>query len=249
MKIEAVTICVNYSDFLAHTLLWNRGAFDRIVVVTDKKDKATRDLCEHHFVRCVATDAFYESDRAFCKSGGINAGLAALDGDDWVVHLDADIVLPPRSRRLFENAGLSPDTIYGIDRMMCRSFDDWLAYVGQPEVQHSCDAFVQANAFPLGVRVAKMGEDGWAPIGFFQLWNAGATGIRHYPDHGAADRSDLAFARQWPRGKRALIPEVVGVHLSSEAEGSEMGINWRGRRSPPFGPVAVCAGFGPTNGS
>jgi hypothetical protein len=243
MKIEAITTCVSYADFLSHSLLWNVRHFDRLVVVTDRKDRRTRDLCEHHHVECVGTDAFYASDRAFAKSGGINAGLALLSGADWVVHLDADIVLPPRARALIEQANLDPEAIYGIDRMMCRSFEAWLAYIAAPEVQHSCDAFVQANAFPLGVRVAKLREDGWAPIGFFQMWNAASTGVLTYPDHGAADRSDLAFARQWPRRKRALIPEVVAIHLASDVEGAEMGNNWRGRVSPSFGPAPLLARF------
>jgi hypothetical protein len=48
---------------------------------------------------------------------------------------------------------------------------------------------------------------GYLPLGFFQLWNAGATGIRDYPSHGAADRSDLLFAQRWPRRRRHLLPE------------------------------------------
>lgn len=236
MRIEAVIISVNYADFLAHTLPLNLRHFDRTIVVTDNMDRRTRDLCEHYFCEVVRTDAFYSSDRAFAKSGGINAGLSAIRGDDWVVHMDADIVLPPRTRPLLEKAELDPEFIYGVDRMMCRGFDSWMAYVAAPEVQHSCDAFIQANAFPLGARVAKMREDGWAPIGFFQLWNAGRTGRLDYPDHGAADRSDLAFARQWPRSRRGLIPELVAIHLASDDDGSSMGINWRGRKSPHFGP-------------
>jgi hypothetical protein len=235
MFIEAVTICVNYADFLSHTILWNKSLFNRYVVVTDRRDRRTRDLCEHHHVECVTTDAFYEHERAFCKSGGINAGLQRLSGEHWIAHFDADIVLPPRTRALIEKAELSPDTIYGIDRMMCPSFEAWMCYLAYPEVQHSCDAFIQAEAFPMGVRVAKMREDGWAPIGFFQIWHAGHTGIKKYPDHGMADRSDLAFARQWPRGKRGLIPEIIGIHLASEIGGA-MGMNWRGRESRCFGP-------------
>lgn len=240
MKIEAITVSVDYSDFLAWSLLFNTRLFDRLVVVTAPDDRRARDLCEYHHVECVQTDAFFDKERAFAKSNGINAGLARLTGEDWLVHLDADIVLPPRSRALLERAALDPAALYGVDRMMCRSYAEWLAYVAAPEVQHSCDTFVQANAFPLGARVARMDAEGYVPIGFFQLWNARATGIKSYPDHGTADRSDLAFARQWPRGRRHLIPEIVAVHLASD-DGSAMGMNWRGRRSGPFGPPLAAA--------
>jgi hypothetical protein len=127
--------------------------------------------------------------------------------------------------------------LYGIDRLMCNSYEEWQQYTTHPEVQHSCNAFVQANAFPLGTRVANMAEnqDGYIPIGFFQLWNPGATGIVDYPHSANAGLSDMRFAKQWKRAERSLIPEIVGIHLASEV--SEMSVNWRGRRSPPFGPI------------
>jgi hypothetical protein len=235
MKIEALTVCVSYSDFLCWTILYNKSLFDRYVVVTSSNDRATRDLCEYHHVECVSTDLFFERERAFCKSNGINAGLQRLSLGDWVLHLDADVVLPPRSRFLIESADLDPAAIHGVDRIMCPDFVSWLGHVQRPEVQHSCDAFVQATSYPLGARVAKMREDGWVPCGYFQLWHPATSGICTYPDHGTADRSDIQFARQWPRRRRVLIPEIVAIHLASE-EG-EMGANWRGRTSAPFGPA------------
>ena len=39
MVIEAITVCVNYSDFLAWFLLSNAKLFDRLVVVTDTQDR------------------------------------------------------------------------------------------------------------------------------------------------------------------------------------------------------------------
>lgn len=236
MRIEAVTVSVNYSDFLAWTILFNKPQFDRLLVVTDTKDRRTRDLCEYHHVECLATDSFYRAQQAFDKGAGITEGLARLSGDAWICHLDADIALPPRTRAILERVTLSPDHVYGCDRMMCKSFDDWISFVAAPEVQHSCDIFVQANAFELGTRIAKLNGDGYAPLGFFQLWHASKAIT--YPSHGTADRSDLAFARQWPREHRSLLPEIVAVHLESEPDG-DMGANWRGRKTMAFGPVQL----------
>jgi hypothetical protein len=239
MKIEAVSVCVDYADFLAHTILWNRPQFDKWVVVTASHDRRTRDICEHHHIECVVTDSFYDGDRAFVKSNGINAGLERLSRDGWVAHLDADIVLPPRARELIERAQLDPKGIYGCDRICCESYEEWAQYVTWPEVQHSVNAFVQANAFPLGARVAQLDGDGWSPIGFFQLWHPGESLARFYPDHGDAGRSDLIFGRSWQRRDRHLLPEIVAVHLSSGSDG--MGNNWRGRKTPHFGPAPVKA--------
>ncbi len=235
MKIEAISVSVDYGDFLSHSALWAKSQFDRWIVVTASHDRRTRDICEHHHIECVVTDAFYDNDRAFTKSAGINFGLQHLDLDGWVAHFDADIVLPGRAREMIENATLDPLSIWGCDRLLCQSYEDWCRYVTWPEVQHSCQTFIQANDFPLGPRVGKLEVgDGWYPIGFFQLWNPGESGITSYLDHGTAGRSDTAFALQWPRGRRGLIPEFVAIHLASEPD--QMGQNWRGRRSPHFGP-------------
>jgi hypothetical protein len=80
-------------------------------------------------------------------------------------------------------------------------------------------------------------SEGYEPIGFFQLWNPNGSGIKRYPEtHGAADRTDVQFAKKWPRANRALIPEIIGIHLDSEnATVDEMGKNWNGRKTKTFG--------------
>jgi hypothetical protein len=234
MKIEAITTCVEYADFLAWSLPLNVRQFDRLIVVTTPNDRHTRDLCEHHHVECLTTDAFHHGGKAFDKGSAISAGLAQLSLDAWVCHIDVDIVLPPRSRSILERLDLDPASLYGIDRMMCHGFAAFAQYQTKPEVQHSCDIYVQASAFPLGVRLAKLHGDGYLPLGFFQLWNAAATGIKDYPSHGTADRGDLVFAQRWQRRNRHLIPEIIGIHIDNVDPDDEMGANWRGRRTKPF---------------
>ena len=41
---------------------------------------------------------------------------------------------------------------------------------------------------------------------------------------------------QWPRNKRAFIPEIVCYHLESEK--ANMGANWNGRATKQFAPEA-----------
>ena len=38
MYLEGIIVCVNYSDFLAHTLPYNKTHFDNLIVVTDTKE-------------------------------------------------------------------------------------------------------------------------------------------------------------------------------------------------------------------
>lgn len=232
-KVEAVVVCDRYHDFLRSTLPGNKHIFDRIVVVTSAEDRETQRICEFYHVECIKTDGLNSRWKQFCKGAGINAGLRRLDGDGWVVHLDADIWLPPQTRHLLANANLDPSMIYGIDRFNVRGHAKWDRFLEMPELQHECDAYVHLKAFPVATRVMAKDSGGYIPIGFFQMWNPLVSGIRLYPEqHTSAGRGDMVFAKQWPRSKRGFIPEVVGYHL--ESVDAAMSANWNGRTTAPF---------------
>jgi len=236
MHIEALSVCVNFHDVLAFTLPANKSHFDRMVVVSDTTDELTKNLCSHHHVELVQTDQFYHSDQAFAKARGLNAGLQRLSRKGWIVHMDADIVLPTRTREILGRLPLDPTCIYGIDRMMCPDFGAYIRYMQNPTQMHTAETFVIPEPFPLGARVAPMQAGKlWMPIGFFQLWNPEGSGIHDYPhDHGTAGRTDMLHAMRWPREKRQLIPELIAIHLEGPiAKGMK---NWRGRRMGHFGP-------------
>lgn len=232
-KMECVIVCERYSDFLRHTLPQNKHLFDRIVIVTSPEDKATRKLCEFYHVMCIPTDKLRTRWEEFHKGEAINEGLAKLDRDGWVLHLDADIWLPPQTRILLEQAKLDPSMIYGTDRFIVRGREAWEEFLKAPTLQQECNAYIHMNAFPLGTRVMQGNANGWLPIGFFQLWNPIASGVDEYPEgHTDAGREDGFFAMTWPRSKRALIPEIIGYHL--ESDDAANALNWAGRKSAPF---------------
>jgi hypothetical protein len=241
MYVEAVVVCVNYSDFLAYTLPANRSQFNNMVVVTDTSDMDTVSVCNKYNVRCIQTDAFYANGNKFNKAAGINVGLQALRRNEWVVHLDADILLPPLTRYILDKTPLNKSKIYGIDRLMCNSYEDWIGYIEGPTSVHEHWAFTHMNLFSVGSRLVQYGEfmdegvpDGWVPIGFFQMWHPSTTDTHTYPrDHAAADRTDVLHAKRYSRANRELIPELVAIHLDSEV--AEMGTNWRGRKTARFG--------------
>lgn len=235
MKLEAVIVCVNYSDFFAHTLTSVRNQFDKMVVVTDLKDTNTKLLCEYYNVECIQTDIFYENGDTFNKGKGINAGLAQLSLDGWVVHLDADIYLPPQTRTIIENLPLDKEKIYGADRLMCPNYEEWQKFVDNPGPIQDSWIFIHLTRFPLGVRIAeyKTPQGGYEPIGYFQMWNPKGSKVFRYPDkHGFADRTDVLHCKKWSRDKRELLPEIVVIHLESQPG---IGLNWKGRTTPLFG--------------
>lgn len=239
MKLACVTVCVNYSDFLAWTLPINKQFFDYMVVVTTPEDKKTQKLCEFWNVHCLQTDRFHENGEKFNKGKGINEGLKLLNkqGDFWIVHMDCDIVLPPLFRQILDSTELDTNSVYHIDRMMCRSFEDWLAFYTQPILQHEANVYVHPRPFDLGVRIAKTDWQGWVGIGYFQMWHQPTKKLFYPENHSNAGRSDLTFITDnFTRKHRQMLPEIIGIHLETELPGQkEMGANWWGRKTPLFG--------------
>jgi hypothetical protein len=250
MQLEAVTVCVGYSDFLAETARFNAGLLDRWVIVTTPTDEQTREVCRIHDLQVVLSD---ECERIAGGAGGgkfnkgrmIERGLVQLSQGAWRVHLDADIVLPGQFRRVIDAAHLDENKIYGCDRLMVRSHAQWQALLASNWLQHT---HCSIN-FPAGIEVGTrwaLASSGYVPIGFFQLWHGIADewrGRRHrtYPvHHGDACRTDVQHALQWDRRQRELLPELLVVHLESERCG--LGANWNGRTTRPFGPVKPTVG-------
>jgi hypothetical protein len=244
MKIEAVTVCCRYADFLRETIPYNLPHLDRWLIVTDEDDADTREVCRQHNLEVVITDDFYRSGARFDKARGIDRGLQLLTHDDWVLHLDADIALPGHTRQTLANADLDPRVVYGCDRVIVRGWDRWQRLRASGFLHRLSRSHHHNVCFPGGFDVGARWADsrhGYAPIGFFQLFHRDAvlyrgTRLRRYPCHGHCDaaRTDVQFSLQWDRRYRALIPELVVFHL--ESEDAAVGANWSGRTTKPFGP-------------
>jgi hypothetical protein len=235
MRIEAVTVCVDYADFLEVTLPNLRAAVDDLVVVTSPEDRRTRELCRREDVRAVVTTAMHDHGRRFSLGAAVDAGLKALRLEDWALVVDADIVLPRGTHRTLQYLQLERAKLYGIDRVRCRGFDAWRRYLTEPRAVLHCEVPALRD-FPAGARIKIDQVGGYLPCGYFQLWNAGATGYRDYPIHdgGTAEGSDMMHSSRFPRQYRELIPEIVGIQLETDAPADPIGVNWAGRRTAEF---------------
>ena len=231
--IEGVTVCVDYADFLDESLTENLTHFDEFVVVTSYSDKWTQAVCEKHSVQCVQTDVFNERENdVFNKGAALNLGMSYLRHLDWILCMDADIVLPDRFRSLLNKVTLDTNCIYGADRLNVVGYEQWqdvknnFNYKRQFQYKY----LIQNTALPLGARLVH-NELGYCPIGYFQLWHSSMH--RKYPlNAGSAENDDVLFASQWTRIKRILLPTVLVHHLESEK--NAMGVNWNGRKTKPF---------------
>jgi hypothetical protein len=233
MYLECVIVCVNYSDFLGYTLPRAIDMCERVVVVSHPNDKATHRLCDKYSVDCLKTTVFHDDGDKFNKGRAINLGLSNLRHDGWLMHIDADIMLPHRFRHSLKMANLDKSCIYGCDRLNTISYENWERHAKQTVPQHQWRFMVTPQScFPVGSRLVHL-EYGWLPIGYLQLWHSSVR--KQYPIVcGSAEHSDVLFAVQWPREKRILLPELFCYHLESEQ--AKMGTNWDGRQTKPFGP-------------
>lgn len=232
MRIEAVIICKDYSDFLEHTLPENLQHLDRAVVVTHPHDHATKNLCNRLSVDFIETEVMHQDGDKFNKGRAINLGLSHLKHDGWLLHIDADVLLPHRFKAMLKHAYLNEENLYGADRQNVVGFDHWQKHKHKTVPQHQWRYLINPiKEFPLGARLLHQ-EYGYCPIGYFQLWHSKMQ--RKYPIiNGSAEHSDVLFAAQWPRHKRILLPEFFVYHLESEDRG--MGANWNGRKTKHFG--------------
>jgi glycosyltransferase involved in cell wall biosynthesis len=233
MIIEAVIVCKNFSDILAYTLAHTLDLLDRVVVVTHHDDKDTARLCQKLSVDCIKTTIFHEDGDKFNKGRAINLGLSHLRHSDWLLHIDADIMLPPRFRTMLMMAKLDQRYLYGCDRFNTCTYDKWMKAQEKIYPQYAYRYLVRpVEELPLGARLVHL-EYGYCPIGFFQLWHSSTN--RQYPIIcGSAEHSDVLFAVQWERSRRVLLPEFFVYHL--QAENAKFGADWKGRQTKTFGP-------------
>lgn len=239
--IEAVTVCVNYSDFLSVVIPYNLPMLDRWIIVTDPSDEETQELCRKYGLECLRTEDGKDYGD-FAKSRMIERALQHLSATDWHLHIDADIVLPRHFKQLIDIADLQKDIVYGVDRIMVKSWEQWEKLKATRYLEGGQYSFNHSINFPKGFEIgSRWGSSltGWTPIGFFQLAHISQIewrGVRFksYPRcHNSACRTDVQYGLQWDRKKRQLIPEIIVVHLSSEACAN--GTNWKGRKTKPFG--------------
>jgi len=226
-RIEAVTTCVNYSDYLRHTIPFTLREIDHLTVVTTPDDKATAEVCrnakgERAKVKIVTTDKFSQGGGRFNKGAALNVGFNAMKREGWVLHLDADVILPYWFGPSLDKINLNPEVMYGA--MRC-NICSW----------HFYKTWLTGGCHPLkGILSGDSKENGRSVMGFFQLFHPSASALRGQPPsqwysekYRYANTSDTDFSKKWKR--QEVLPLAV-VHL-----GPNDCTNWGGRKSPKFG--------------
>lgn len=211
--MECIIISVHYDDFLSLTLPINKSHFDRVIVVTTPDDKATKAVCAGHGVEFAETDAFYENGARFNKGKGINKGLSLLPCKDWIVLLDADIVLPIEFRRRLDSERLRQDCMYTCDRYTCDTYDLWRGINAQ-EKQRFYKTLFDARIFLYLSKWDQITRKLNIPVGYLQIAHEGSAWAQGYPETSSdANWSDVEFAQRYAHEKRIWLENMSVIHL------------------------------------
>jgi glycosyltransferase involved in cell wall biosynthesis len=207
-KIDVVIVSVSYNDFLIITLSHNIKIFDNITVVTSSDDILCQKICSKLGVKCIITDVMYENGSSFNKGKAINVGIKSLDNPDFVLLLDADIIVSDG----INLSSISSQNFYISDRWIVNDYNNYLKWSSGESIEN-CSQRAESNK----------------GLGFFQLFNMNHPNIDKscpYPEFSEdASWSDLVFRDKF--NVRVPIEKQV-IHLGDPY------LNWKGRVTNRF---------------
>lgn len=130
-NVHLIVVCLNYSDFLKITYKKNIRFFNPEnyhVVIDELNDFETLKLCKEFGITYHHFNDFHLNGSKFNKSGAIHMVQKKLHEnfpDDWILLLDADIILPDNFEILFNEKCINKDAMYSLKRYDYENEDDY----------------------------------------------------------------------------------------------------------------------------
>ena len=235
-KIEAVIVCVGYGDYLAITLPFTKNAVDKAIVVTDEEDILTQKVCKQNEVEFIVSKRLHENGAVLAKGKGVNDGLDALAPDDWVLVLDADIIVPVDFSAKIRTVTLNPGALYHSRRWgpvrvkdiepLMRQLNDGV------DLRRLYRRWANKTSAGGGFHLNNAVEE--TPFGYFHLFNTRANILQgrdkiYSEISDTAEWDDAEFADSvYLRGRCTLLPADVCevIHLPHGI----FRANWIGRK-------------------
>lgn len=132
MKIEAIIVCVNYSDFLKITLPLNLINFNHVVIITSLNDEKTKEYVKNlnnPSISLIETDVFTRNGAIFNKGAAINIAYSFLKYKDYICYLDSDIVIEDCFFDKFKQFNPNIEYFYGCPRRDFPQKNNWEDFV------------------------------------------------------------------------------------------------------------------------
>ena len=194
-KLDVVIVSVNYNDFLLISLENNSKIFENITVITSSNDFLCQKICEKFKVKCIVTDVMYEDGALFNKGKAINEGIRSIVDPDYILLLDADIVVMEK----IDAYSLEDDVFYTSDRYMVNNFDSYQSYISGDLDK---DSFLLDD------------EKGY---GFFQLFNY-VQDIKYPEFSNDASTDDIIFRDSFNL-RKSIEKKILHLGLDSNWKG------------------------------
>jgi hypothetical protein len=207
-KVDVIIVSVDYNDFLPITLENNIKIFDSITVVTSINDEECQKICQDFNINCVVTERMYENEASFNKGKAINDGIKSLLNPNWILLLDADIIVPETFHESFEDNYTNINSLYVCNRVMFKEYQSYLDW--------------QSGS---GIKGQVSSLNG---IGYFQLFNINSNCLQRiiYPENSNnAAGSDISFRNRFTE---KVDLKIESIHLGISYQ------NWNGRETPEF---------------
>lgn len=212
-KINCITVCVDYLDFLSLTLEYNRDLFNKYVIITSKKYyniSNIQDICSIYNCDVFVTDSFYDNGAYFNKWKALEEALDSFNrfANSWMCILDSDIVFPKVAYKTLLDLRIGD--LYSPLRYMMTSI---------PEPIEIPDESKWDNLFSIHRNIAEF-------AGYCQIFHTSDYHLGKPPWHEInwkhAGGADSFFQLKWDTSNKIRLPFKV-LHLG------ECGKNWCGR--------------------
>lgn len=215
MKLRAFTVSVDYSDFLAVTLPWNRRHFAECCVVTTPGSKDA-EVARRNSCSVFTTDAFHRDGASFNRWLALEEAMSARGRDGWIALVDADVMWPRDATNALERWDGHPSVeyLYSPYRRMMDDARLLFANGVPPEGLWSSYRLDRGTADRASHTLMFHGSD--AALGRPPWFD---VGWKH------AGGADSAFRAKWPEGRK-LRPPFEVLHAGPA------GVNWFGRSTP-----------------
>jgi len=187
MKIEAVTVCIDFASRLKHCV-GNKNLFDDWIVVTHGSDSETIELCKKNKIKFICSNKIFKNAK-FAKGKAINEGLNLCKKNDWLVQIDADVKLPDNFRKIAKKYCKNKLGLYGMDRFYNNKL------LKTPVFRNKIKNIKTKNS--IEIEIGDLGA-----IGYFQMWHSSfKKKYEEQSETGAQDDIDfmLSFKPKHPK--------------------------------------------------